>query len=104
MTADYEDLPLVIHPTARFLYMRWIARHNVIAHPGYEVLDKTERLKAWIKLIDEAAASAPQSIEQVFGFFDNDYAGHAPATCNKLKGLLGLPVSSSQAGEQGRLF
>ncbi len=104
VSSDYEKLPMVIHPTAGFLYLRWIAKHNVIPHPGHEVIDRTARLKEWLKLIDEVVEHAPDKITHIYGFFDNDYAGHAPDTCNKLKKIIGLPVTTSQAGEQGRLF
>lgn len=97
---DYEELPIELTPTTDFLYIRWIARHNVIPHPGHEVLDRTERLKSWLELI----RSKLDGIRSIYGFFDNDYAGHAPATCNRLKTLAGLPVTDSPAGEQGRLF
>jgi uncharacterized protein YecE (DUF72 family) len=97
---DYEDLPLEIHPTTDFLYIRWIARHNVIPHPGHEVIDRSERLAAWLAMIGDHR----EGIRSIFGFFDNDYAGHAPATCNRLKALVGLPVASSSAEDQGRLF
>ncbi len=100
VATDYEDLPVEIHPTTDFLYIRWIARHNVIPHPGHEVLDRTERLQSWLDRINANL----DGINSIFGFFDNDYAGHAPATCNRLKSMLGLPVASSSAEEQGRLF
>lgn len=97
---DYEDLPVEIYPTAGFLYLRWIGKHNVIPHTGHEVIDRTERLQAWLERIQASRAG----IQSIFGFFDNDYAGHAPATCNRLKTLAGLPVVPSSAEEQGRLF
>jgi uncharacterized protein YecE (DUF72 family) len=100
VATDYEDLPVEIHRTAPFLYVRWIGKHNVIPHPGYEVLDRQARLAGWVERIEEHA----EGLEDVFGFFDNDYAGHAPATCNRLKALIGLPVTSTPAEDQGRLF
>lgn len=100
VATDYEDLPVEIHRTAPFLYVRWIGRHNVIAHPGYEVLDRQQRLADWLERIREQA----DGLDTVFGFLDNDYAGHAPATCNRLKSLIGLPVVSTAAEDQGRLF
>ncbi len=100
VATDYEDLPVEIVPTTDFLYVRWIGKHNVLPHPGHEVIDRTERLKEWIKRIEANSAG----IHTVFGFFDNDYAGHAPASCNRLKSLLGLPVVSSSAEDQARLF
>ncbi len=100
VATDYEELPVDIYPTTSFLYIRWIGKHNVIPHPGYEVLDRSERLKAWI---DRIRANL-DGIEEIFGFFDNDYAGHSPASCNRFKSLAGLPHVPLAAEEQGRLF
>ena len=100
IATDYEDLPVEINLTTDFLYVRWIGKHGVIPHPGHEVLDRTEHLQSWVQRIQAVA----NEIHTVFGFFDNDYAGHAPATLNRLKSILGLPVTSSPAEEQGRLF
>lgn len=100
IATDYEDLPVEINLTTDFLYVRWIGKHGVIPHPGHEVLDRTERLQSWVKRIQAVSSE----IHAIFGFFDNDYAGHAPATLNRLKSILGLPVAPSSAEEQGRLF
>jgi len=97
---DYEELPVNIYPTTSFLYIRWIGKHNVIPHPGHEVLDRFERLVDWLERIQ----AIQDSIETVYGFFDNDYAGHAPATCSRLKELAGLPNTPPSTAEQGRLF
>ena len=40
----------------------------------------------------------------VYGFFNNDYAGFAPATCNKFKVLMSLPHRSFEQPIQGTLF
>jgi uncharacterized protein YecE (DUF72 family) len=100
VATDYEELPVEIYSTTSFLYLRWIGRHNVLPHPGHEVVDRTERLQSWIDRIHAVVTDETT----VFGFFDNDYAGHAPASCNRLKTLLGLPVNASSGEEQGRLF
>lgn len=97
---DYEDLPIAVTPTTDFLYLRWIGKHNVLAHPGHEVIDRGARLQTWWGLIQPHL----DQVQQVFGFFDNDYAGYAPATCNRWKEIVGLPTAPSAADEQGRLF
>jgi uncharacterized protein YecE (DUF72 family) len=97
---DYEELPVEIYPTTDFLYIRWIGKHNVIPHPGHEVLDRSARLQSWL---DRIRANL-EDIQSIFGFFDNDFAGHAPASCNRLKALAGLPAAPPPAEEQGRLF
>lgn len=100
VSSDYEDLPIEIYPTTDFLYFRWIGKHNVLEHPGHEVIDRSERLQMWLERIE----ANRDGVETIFGFFDNDYAGHAPGTCNRLKAMAGLPVISAPAADQGRLF
>jgi uncharacterized protein YecE (DUF72 family) len=100
VATDYEDLPADITPTTDFLYIRWIGKHNVIPHPGHEVLDRTDRQRDWFERIQAVLLGQGT----VFGFFDNDYAGHAPASCNRMKSLAGLPVTAPPPEEQGRLF
>ena len=100
VAADYEDLPVTIHNTAPFLYVRWIGKHNVLDHPGFEVIDRSARLQSWV----ERLRPYLDTLEGVFGFFDNDYAGHAPASVNRLKTLLRQPIQLPPQGEQGRLF
>ncbi len=100
VATDYEDLPVEIHPTSDFLYLRWIGRHNVIPHPGYEVIDRAARLQDWLERIK----SGISGVESIFGFFDNDYAGHSPLTCKRFKVLAGLDLPPSSLAEQGRLF
>lgn len=97
---DYEDLPVEIHPTSDFLYLRWIGMHNVIPHPGYEVIDRASRLQDWLERIN----SNISGVKSIFGFFDNDYAGHSPLTCKRFKALAGLDLPPSSLAEQGRLF
>ena len=43
-------------------------------------------------------------VTNVFGFFNNDYSGYSPATCNRFKRLLGVEAKEIRALQQGRLF
>ncbi len=42
--------------------------------------------------------------QTIYGFFNNDYAGFAPGTCNKFKALQGLTSRSFERPQQGRWF
>lgn len=37
-------------------------------------------------------------------FFNNDYAGCAPATCHRFKGIVGVKGEGIRPLQQGRLF
>lgn len=97
---DYENLPARIYLTADFLYIRWIGKHNVIPHPGHEIIDRSARLEGWLERI----RAHLDEVQDIYGFFDNDYAGHAPGSCNRFKAMAGLPVVPSSGEEQGKLF
>lgn len=85
--------------TTDFLYIRWIGRQGQYEANDREQQDTSARLLRWwreMKPLLERASS-------VYGFFSNDYAGHAPATCHRFKELLGLPVGETPP-QQGRLL
>jgi uncharacterized protein YecE (DUF72 family) len=103
-SADYSREPLAIIPTAPFLYIRWIGRHRQFPQMDHEQIDVTDRLNWWQKEIDRVVQSSNGQIRDVFGFFNNDYAGYAVATCNQFKQLVGEPVVPVTDPRQGRLF
>ncbi len=100
VSADYHYLPRRVYKTTDFLYLRWIGRHGSFSPKTYERLDRSEELAAWWADI----RSRWEGIRAIYGFFNNDYAGFSPATCNRFKALVGLPVASAQTPQQGRLF
>lgn len=60
----------------------------------------TPRLRWWWEQLQPALAQ----VDTVYGFFNDDYAGYAPATCNRFKAIAGLPVSEPEIAQQGTLF
>jgi uncharacterized protein YecE (DUF72 family) len=99
IAADYIYLPKEIKRTADFLYLRFLGRHGQFAVKTYEVLDKTADLKGWLEKIEPHLPY----VTEMYGFFNDDYAGHAPATAKRLMALLGLDIKAGPP-QQGRLF
>ena len=100
--ADYIYLPKEIRRTADFLYLRLLGRHGQFDDKSREVLDKTDELRAWRAKADvHSEGEAPG--DSVYAFFNDDYAGHAPATANRMRALLGLEVEE-RTPQQGRVF
>jgi uncharacterized protein YecE (DUF72 family) len=97
---DYIYLPKIITPTADFLYLRFIGPHGQYQTKDKELVDKTADLQAWHQQIKPLL---PQ-FKQVYGFFNNDYSGYSPATCNRFKAIVGLAVEEIRPLQQGRLF
>lgn len=98
--------PRPIYPVGDFLYIRWVGNHGQFQTDGYEVVDPTPRLKWWVDRLESALPANP-GIREVWGFFGNTYAGHAPATLRRFVGLMGLPAvppEATPAGRQTTLF
>ncbi len=97
---DYIHLPKTITATADFLYLRFIGPHGQYATKDKELVDKTADLQAWYKKIEPLL---PQ-FKHIFGFFNNDYSGFSPKTCNRFKAIVGQNVAEIRPLRQGRLF
>ncbi len=65
-------------------------------------MGKTEELRAWRGRVEAELESGPD-VSAVYAFFNDDYAGHAPGTANRLRALLGMEVEEGPP-QQGRLF
>lgn len=100
--ADYIYLPKEIRRTAGFLYIRLLGRHGQFDVKSREQVDKTEELRAWRGRVEAELESGPD-VSAVYAFFNDDYAGHAPGTANRLRALLGMEVEEGPP-QQGRLF
>jgi uncharacterized protein YecE (DUF72 family) len=99
-SAEYISRPKRIPVTTDFLYIRWIGEHQRFPVMDHEQIDPTASLQWWAAEL----AKIHGDVGTIFGFFNNDYAGHAPATCNRFKGMVGLPVITPADPAQGRLF
>ena len=100
VSTDYIHLPQRVYVTTDFIYIRWIGEHGRYEVKDHERVDMTPRLEEWWADI----RSRWQGLQNIHGFFNNDYAGHGPATCNRFKAIAGLPVINSRPPQQGRLF
>jgi uncharacterized protein YecE (DUF72 family) len=95
---EYPGLPGVVYPTADFVYVRWIGKHGSFDHHDHERIDRTTNLQDWLERLSLQPANT------IYGFLNNDYAGFAAGTANKLKTLAGLPVTPFGQPRQPKLF
>jgi uncharacterized protein YecE (DUF72 family) len=100
VAADYVNEPRQLHVTGDFLYIRWIGQHQQFASMDRERIDVSDRLEVWKRHLDPLLPR----VSSLWGFFNNDYAGHAPATARRWLARLGLPVPSIEKPAQGKLF
>ena len=94
-------LALVHRPTADFHYIRWMGADRSITDFSSVQIDREEELTEWAAELKDPG----EGVTDVFGFFNNYYAGHAPASARTLQRLLGQrPVEPGEVGEQTSLF
>ena len=97
---EYPGLPRGVTKTADFLYIRWVGQHGRLEKFDREQIDVTANMKHWLENLEPLAGGEVE----IYGFFNNDYSGFAAGTCNRFKGMLGIPTSNLKPPQQGRLF
>jgi uncharacterized protein YecE (DUF72 family) len=100
-TGDYGVDPFPIHVTAPFHYLRLIGVHEQFGKHDRERIDMTDRLEWWLEQVEAVSAR----VDTIYLFANNDYAGHSPATINRVRKLLKLSAKTPEpVREQGQLF
>jgi len=97
---EYPNLPREVKSTANFMYFRLIGRHGQFSRHDREQIDRLENLGWWYRY----SHTHLDVVDTVYGLFNNDYAGFGPGSCNRFKGLAGLPVSNLRPPQQKRMF
>lgn len=94
-------LTLASRPTADFSYIRWMGPDRELVDYSRIQLDRTRELDAWATVLPSLAAR----VEVVYGYVNNHFAGHSPASARDLQRRLGQPVvEPDRMGEQMSLF
>ncbi len=98
---EWRDLPRVTEVTADFLYLRWLGDRREIERYDRVQVDRSDSFRSWeadlLRVFGE--------VREVFGYFNNHWAGHSPASANEMKRRLGLEVRDPRASwPQGELF
>jgi uncharacterized protein YecE (DUF72 family) len=93
-------LELVERATADFLYVRWMGPDREITDYSRVQFDRSEEMRAWSVALRQAA-----NTRDIFGFFNNHFAGHSPASAREMQRLLGQqPVDPESLRTQRSLF
>jgi len=94
-------LMLAERPTGDFAYVRWMGPNRDLVDYSRTQIDRTREIDAWAKVLPMLAAR----VKTVYGYVNNHFAGHSPATVRELQRQLRLPVvEPEQLGEQMSLF
>lgn len=77
-------LELCERPTAPHAYVRWMGPNRDITDFSHVQVDRTAELELWAKALPLLATKV-----KVYGYVNNHYAGHGPASVRMLQGMLG---------------
>lgn len=98
---QWRDLPPITEPTADFLYVRWLGDNREIEKYDRVVIDRTDSFGQW----EQELRRVLPEVREVFGYFNNHWAGHSPASANEMKRRLGLlPVEGKDRWAQKELW
>jgi uncharacterized protein YecE (DUF72 family) len=75
-----------------FAYVRWLGPRELTDFSRVQI-NRDQELAMWA----EAFGALRQHVRQIFGYFNNHFQGHSPASCNQFKRLLGQPVVEPNA-------
>jgi len=89
---EWRELPRHCHATAPFLYLRWLGDRRAIERYDRVQVDRTAEFTTWEEEVRRAAGVA----DEIYGYFNNHWAGHSPASVNEFKRRLGLPTVDPQ--------
>jgi uncharacterized protein YecE (DUF72 family) len=93
-------LELAERPTADFLYVRWMGPDREITDYSRIQFDRSEEIRAWAEVLKNVA-----NTKEIYGFFNNHFAGHSPASAREMQRRLGQePVDPESLREQRSLF
>src|SRR5688572_23455998 len=92
---------LAERPTSDFAYIRWMGPNRDLVDYSRVQVDRTRELESWAAVIKALA----RRVRTVYGYVNNHFAGHSPASARQLPRLLHQrPVEPDQLGEQMSLF
>lgn len=98
---EWRELPRVPAITADFLYLRWLGDRRGIERYDRVRIDRGAEFDAWERDLEPALPR----VREVYGYFNNHWAGHSPASANEMKRRLGLAVVEPRdRWTQGRLW
>jgi uncharacterized protein YecE (DUF72 family) len=92
---DLHYMPKLDWITADFTVIRWLGRRKDIEQFDRIQIDRTKELEVWA---DRVQNFLEQGVD-VFGFFNNHYAGHSPESVRQFAAMLGVDLEEVHEGE-----
>ena len=98
--SEFPGVPREVDLTTDFVFIRLVGQHGRFAAHNQEQIDVVPQLEKWWTWIQSKA----DQVHSMYVFFNDDYSGHAPASANRLKEIMGLPVIKPDIPQQMSFF
>jgi uncharacterized protein YecE (DUF72 family) len=98
---DLHYMPKLDWITTDFTVIRWLGRRKDIERFDRIQIDRSENLGAWAEMVKQFRNDGIE----VFGFFNNHFAGHSPDSVRQFARLLEIELPESQQSDspQGQM-
>ncbi len=83
-----------------FTYVRWIGVHDAFDTFDTVRLSRSSEIGWWVRALRDASPR----LRRVFGYVNNHYQGHSPATVREVYAALGIPHERPARVQQTSLF
>ncbi len=83
-----RSMQAALEPTAELAYVRWLGDRPPLTRYSHTQIDRSGELDGWARVLRELSGQ----VREVYGFFNNHYEGHSPASARSLLQRLGQPV------------
>ncbi|HET7039090.1 MAG TPA: DUF72 domain-containing protein [Gemmatimonadales bacterium] len=94
-------LEALAEPTAPFAYVRWMGTDRHLTEFSRVQLDREEELETWAAALRRLLPR----VDTVYGYVNNHFQGHGPASARAIQRLLGAArVEPAELRTQGELF
>lgn len=93
---DLHYMPKLDWRTADFVVVRWLGRRKDIERFDRLQIDRTQELAGWS---DVVMGFIRQGID-LYGYFNNHYAGHSPASVRMFAEMLGFTIEPAGASAE----
>lgn len=77
-----------LQPTAELAYFRWLGSRPHVASYTHVQVDRAAEIAAWSMVLGKLKGQ----VREIYGYFNNHYEGHSPASARRLLRGLGEPV------------
>lgn len=94
---DLHYMPRLDWITADFTVIRWLGRRKDIARFDEIQIDRSQEMEEWAVKVSRFLADGVN----VYGFFNNHFAGHSPESVRQFAALLGVDLMDNNEESTG---